>query len=82
MKMPLVDAVISDTRPATPIGDVLDQLDETLLDLDELGQCEILDLIAIYWRVVDVLRGQGYAPGTIFNFYMNPWQKVEVFDDR
>jgi hypothetical protein len=75
-KHPLFDVVCCDGRDPTPLGEVLDHLDEVALSIDDFGGSEVADMIAILWLAVDILRGRGYSHEQIWSFVIEPNQLV------
>ena len=77
----LVDAVYDPVRKLSPIAKIIDELIETLDQVDEVNSAMVLDIIAMRWLLADVLIGQGYNLGRVATFELNPWQEVEVLND-
>ena len=77
----LVDAVYDPVRKLSPIAKIIDELIETLDQVDEVNSAMVLDIIALRWLLADVLLGQGYNLGRVATFELNPWQEVEVLHD-
>ena len=77
----LVDAVYDPVRKLSPIAKIIDELIETLDQVDEVNSAMVLDSIAMRWLLADVLIGQGYNLGRVATFELNPWQEVEVLHD-
>ena len=77
----LVDAVYDPSRKLSPIAKIIDELIETLDQVDEVNSAMVLDIIAMRWLLADVLIGQGYNLGRVATFELNPWQEVEVLND-
>lgn len=77
----LVDAVYDPVRKLSPIAKIIDELIETLDQVDEVNSAMVLDIIAMRWLLADVLIGQGYNLGRVATFELNPWQEVEVLHD-
>jgi hypothetical protein len=77
----LVDAVYDPVRKLSPIAKIIDELIETLDQVDEVNSAMVLDIIAMRWLLADVLLGQGYNLGRVATFELNPWQEVEVLHD-
>jgi hypothetical protein len=79
-KTSLVDLVFSD-RPSSPISNILDELLETMEDVEQVDASMILDAIAIRWLLADLLRGQGMPIEKIVAMETNPEMKAEVLND-